>query len=182
MANEAALAEAGAEPPASALPILSLPEVQFCFTRSKMLGSAEAEYRNKKNKLVRSPPKRKFAKRDSSLERDDVTSLRIQKRIEKIYKPNELTSVSLEKPVDFRRLSFVEWLEFLCRVAACIHVIDAKTASKTKNPALLRLIEDSRKPFSVQLASFLSVSLKQILVNYGKALPLGKAMQLEGEL
>ena len=49
----------------------------------------------------------------------------------------------LKSTLDYKRLQFVEWLEFLCRVSSCVFVVDAKTASKTKNQALLRLIEDS---------------------------------------
>ena len=37
---------------------------------------------------------------------------------------------------------------------------------------MLRLIDDSRKPFSVQLASFLSVCLKFTIVNFAKGLHL----------
>ena len=35
---------------------------------------------------------------------------------------------------------------------------------------MLRLIEDSKKPFYMQLASFLSVFLKQLLINYAKGI------------
>ena len=59
-----------------------------------------------------------------------------------------LPTVKLTK-IDLKRLSFVEWLEFLCRVASCVFVVDSKTASKTKNAAMVRLIEDSQKPFHV---------------------------------
>ena len=92
------------------------------------------------------------------------------------------SQLSLLKPIDYRRLSFIEWQEFLCRVASCVHVIDSKMASKTKNPSLLRLIEESRKPFYVQVASFLSVALKQILINYGKGLSSVKAKEQEADL
>ena len=32
------------------------------------------------------------------------------------------------KQIDFKHLQFVEWLEFLCRLATCVFVFDAKTA------------------------------------------------------
>jgi len=83
--------------------------------------------------------------------------------------------------IDYKRLSFVEWLEFLCRVATCVFVVDSKTAGKTKNPALVRLIEDSQKPFAIQLASFLSVFLKQLLINHTKGLMPGLKKKPEEE-
>ena len=58
------------------------------------------------------------------------------------------SSELLESPVDYKNLRFVEWLEFLCRLAACAFVVDNKTASKTKNAAMLRLIEDGKKEFA----------------------------------
>ena len=61
-------------------------------------------------------------------------------------------------------------------------MIDSKTASKTKNPSLLRLVEESRKPFYVQVASFLSVALKQFHINYGKGLSSVKMKEQEADL
>ena len=86
--------------------------------------------------------------------------------------------------VDFKRLAFVEWLEFLCRVASCVFVVDSKTAGKTKNAAMLRLIDDSRKPFPLQLCSFLSVFLKQVLFQFAKQQTKKKAIseQMEEEM
>ena len=58
-----------------------------------------------------------------------------------------LAEISAKK-IDFKHLTFVEWLEFLCRLASCVFVYDSKMAQKTRNAAMQRLIEDSKKPFA----------------------------------
>ena len=91
-------------------------------------------------------------------------------------KRKPLPQVSLAKKIDYRRLDFVEWLEFLCRLAASTFIVDSKTASRTKNAAMQRLIEDGNKPFQYQLASFLSVLLKLLIVRHTATLKLQKSL------
>mmetsp|Transcript_23652 Transcript_23652/g.31698 ORF Transcript_23652/g.31698 Transcript_23652/m.31698 type:complete len:93 (+) Transcript_23652:2300-2578(+) len=46
----------------------------------------------------------------------------------------KLAAISAKK-IDFKKLQFVEWLEFLCRLASCVFVFDEKTASRVRGAA-----------------------------------------------
>lgn len=93
---------------------------------------------------------------------------------------HDLDNVVYEKlRLDYKRLSFVEWLELLCRLCSCVFVVDSKTASKTKNQAIQRLIEDSKQPFANQLISFLSVFLKQLCIQHTKNMTMASSHGLK---
>ena len=67
--------------------------------------------------------------------------------------------LSLEK-VDMKKISFKEFLEFVCRLAFAAYSFDQKSASKAKSASLKRLVQMSQQPLPVQLAVFLDVFIK----------------------
>ena len=139
--------------------VLPLETVQICFSKSKMLQpeiqhSVQAKRRDSSSLNAKGKPKIRI---------DDAP---LQFLAEKKANFEEDLAEMSSKKIDLRKLEFIEWLEFLCRVATCVFVLDSKTALTSKNQAILRLVEDGRKPFAHQLASFLSVFLIQVLIEH----------------
>lgn len=145
--------------------ILQLETIQLCFAKSKIL---QPEHR------LELGAKRRKIQTMVGLKAKNCIALEFPKLYEKGSNneeskdlEDELAAISAKK-INYKNLKFVEWLEFLCRLATCTFVFDSKTASKTRNPAMVRLIEDSRKPLAHQIASFLCTFLEQLLFEHTK--------------
>jgi len=66
-----------------------------------------------------------------------------------------------------KKLNYVEYLEFLCRLASATFSIDSKSAKRT-SPATKKIVEISQQQFPVQLANFLSIILPALIPEEGR--------------
>jgi len=100
--------------------VMKLQTVQLCFAKSKIM--------QPENRLEIGPKRRKLPKVNGLRGNNQIVDNRPNLYKEESGELTEKLAHIGEKKIDYRHLVYVEWLEFLCRLATCAVVFDAKTA------------------------------------------------------
>jgi len=64
-----------------------------------------------------------------------------------------------------RKLTFIEFQEFVCRMASATFALDKKVVEKAKSPAMLYMVDMQNRSLAVQVAAFLNVWLPNLIPN-----------------
>ena len=62
-----------------------------------------------------------------------------------------------------RKMSFVEFQEFVCRLSSATFALDAKVVEKTKSPAIQYMAQIATRNLAVQIVNFLNVWLPNLI-------------------